>query len=47
MDLDWPYENEGKLFILYVEHISGSISKISNKLALTVILSKNISLYFN
>jgi len=48
MDLDWPYKTKGKHFILFVQHIPGSMSKISNKFTVTVSLWKTVynSLFF-
>jgi len=42
MDLDWPYQNQGKHFIAHVKHISGNISKILNNLKVIVHFGKYV-----
>jgi len=40
MNFNWTYQNWGGKLYSYVNHILGSITKISNKLAVTVVLCK-------
>jgi len=47
MDSDWPYQFEGKYFIVYAKHISGSITKTSHKLAVKVLLWKHFLLIWD